>query len=70
VNAFGSVGLRIHERASLIADWTGQDLVGAISFVPFRSSPLVISAGMADLTGYAGDGPRFIASAGFGARIF
>lgn len=70
VNAFGSVGLRVHERASLIADWTGQDLVGAISFVPLRRSPLVMSVGVADLTGYAGDGKRIIASAGFGMHIF
>jgi hypothetical protein len=70
VNAFASMGLRIHERASLMTDWTGQDLVAGISFVPFRRSPLVMSAALADLTGYAGDGPRLIASAGFGARIF
>jgi hypothetical protein len=70
VNAFGSIGLRIHERASLIADWTGQDLVGALSFVPLRRSPLVMSIGVADLTGYAGDGKRVIASAGFGMNIF
>jgi hypothetical protein len=69
VNAFGSVGLRVHRRASLIADWTGQDLVGAVSFVPFARSPLVMSVGLADLTGRAGDGMRLIVGAGMGIRL-
>jgi hypothetical protein len=68
VNAFASGGLRLHERAALVLDWTGQDLASVISFVPFRSSPLVVSAGWADLTRSAGDGPRFILGAGVGFK--
>lgn len=70
VNGFASMGLRVHERASVIADWTGQDLAAALSFVPFRHSPLVVGIGMADLTRTAGDGPRVIASAGMGFTLF
>jgi hypothetical protein len=70
VNGFGSVGVRLHRRFSVIADWTGQDLAGALSFVPFVHSPLVMSAGLADLTGKAGDGARLIVSAGAGLRLF
>jgi hypothetical protein len=68
VNAFASGGLRIHERAALVLDWTGQDLASVISFVPIRSAPLVVSAGWADLTHTAGDGPRFIVGAGVGFK--
>jgi hypothetical protein len=72
VNAFASGGLRLHERSALVLDWTGQDLTSVISFVPVRHLPLVVSAGWADLTRTAGDGPRFIvgAGAGFKAKDF
>lgn len=69
VNAFGSVGVRLMPRASLIIDWTGQDLVAGLSLVPFRSSPLILSLGAADLTRRAGDGPRFITGLGAGLRL-
>ncbi|MDB4875830.1 MAG: S-layer protein [Gemmatimonadetes bacterium] len=69
VNAFGSVGLRIHERASLIGDWTGQDLAAGLSLVPFRRSPLVVSVGLADLTHTAGDGARLVIGAGMGLKV-
>jgi hypothetical protein len=68
VNVFASGGLRIHQQASLVLDWTGQDLSTVISFVPIRRSPLVISAGFADVTHTAGDGPRFIVGAGMGFK--
>jgi hypothetical protein len=66
VNVFGSVGLRIAEPISLIADWTGQDLTIGASIVPFRHIPIVITPAVADVTGNAGDGARFILGAGFG----
>lgn len=68
INPFASGGLRLHEQAALVLDWTGQDLTSVISFVPIRSAPLVISAGWADLTHSAGDGARFIVSAGMGFK--
>jgi hypothetical protein len=68
VNVFASGGLRLHERAALVLDWTGQDLASVISFVPIGSMPLVVSAGWADLTRTAGDGPRFIVGAGMGFK--
>ena len=66
VNLFGSVGVLVAEPLSLIADWNGQDLFAAASWRPVRRVPLVINAGVADLTGTAGDGARFILSAGYG----
>lgn len=49
IGVFGSVGLRVHEKASLIADWGGQDLTLAASIVPLRWVPLVITPGIADV---------------------
>jgi len=51
------------------ADWNGQDLFAGVSLAPSRRVPVVINAGVADLTRNAGDGPRFILSAGFGFRF-
>ncbi len=66
VNVFGSVGLRLAEPLSLIADWTGQDLTIGTSIAPFRNIPIVITPAVADVTGNAGDGARFILGVGFG----
>lgn len=67
-NVFASGGLRLNQQMALVMDWTGQDLASVISFVPFKYSPLVMSAGFADVTRRAGDGPRFILSAGVGMK--
>ena len=69
VNVFGAVGLRVSDPVSLVADWTGQDLNVAASVTPIRRVPLVATAGLADLTGSAGDGIRFILSLGYGLAI-
>lgn len=66
VNVFGAVGVRVTEPLSLMADWTGQDLNLAASIIPIRRLPLVVTTGVADLTGLAGDGARFILSVGYG----
>jgi hypothetical protein len=75
VGVFGSAALRVHEQVSVIADWGGQDLTAAVSFVPFVDLPFVITPGVADLTGQAGVygttktvRPRFVLSAGFAFR--
>ena len=65
VNGFGSIGLHVLRPISLIADWTGQDLMLGASIVPFRRIPLIITPAFADVTGSAGDGARFVMGAGF-----
>ncbi|HXT16790.1 MAG TPA: hypothetical protein VN706_14220 [Gemmatimonadaceae bacterium] len=70
VNGFGSAGIRLMPRASIVADWTGQDLDAGISVVPLHHSPLVLSLGVADVTRHAGDGPRLIVGLGAGFRVF
>jgi hypothetical protein len=69
VNLFAAAGLRVAEQVSLVGDWTGQDLNVAASFTPFPRVPLVLTTGLADLTGSAGDGIRFILSLGYGTSI-
>jgi hypothetical protein len=69
VNAFGSVGVHVAEPVSLIADWAGQNLALAASIVPFARLPLFIMPGVADVTGSAGDGARFILGVGLGFRF-
>jgi hypothetical protein len=66
VNLFAAAGVRVTEPLSLVADWTGQDLNLAASVTPIRRVPLVLTAGVADVTGMAGDGARFILSLGYG----
>ncbi len=65
VNVFGSVGVRVHQQVSAIADWSGQDLTLAASIVPFRNIPLVLTPAIADITGSAGDGARFRLGVGY-----
>ncbi|NEP55132.1 MAG: hypothetical protein F6K65_42650, partial [Moorea sp. SIO3C2] len=66
VNVFGSVAVRVAEPVSLIADWSGQDLNLGVSFVPFKTFPLVVTPAAADVTGSAGDGVRFTLGLGVG----
>lgn len=66
VNLFAAAGARITPQVSLVADWTGQDLNAAASLTPLPRVPMVITVGLADLTGSAGDGARFILSLGYG----
>jgi len=65
-NVFGSVGLQVVEPVTLIANWTGQDLYLGASIVPIQGVPLVITPAVADVTGNAGDEPRFILGIGYG----
>jgi hypothetical protein len=69
VNVFAAAGVRVSEPLSLVADWTGQDLNLAASITPIRRVPLVLTTGVADVTGLAGDGARFILSLGYGLSI-
>ena len=65
VNVFGSVGLRVAKPVTAIADWTGQDLTLGASIVPLTNTPFFITPSVADITGNAGDGARFILGVGY-----
>ena len=63
------MGLQVIPLASVIADWTGQDLFLGASIVPFRRIPLFIVPGVADVTGKAGNGARFVLGVGYGIHF-
>lgn len=71
-NVFGSVAVRVHPQASLIAEWTGQDLALAASIAPFKHLPFVITPAIRDIAGPgagANDGARFVLGTGFGFKF-
>lgn len=71
-NVFGNVAVRVHPRASLITEWTGQDLAIGASIAPFKNIPLVITPAVRDIAGPgrgASDGARFVIGAGFGFKF-
>jgi hypothetical protein len=66
VGVFGSVAVRLFERVNLITEWSGQDLTLGVSILPFPKIPLAFNPAVTDVTGTAGDGPRFTFGVGFG----
>ena len=69
VNAFASVSALVHERVSLIADYTGQDINLGFSVVPFKKIPFAITPAVADLTTMANSTPRLIIGLGIGMHF-
>lgn len=51
VGLFASVSVHPHRQLALIADYTGRDLNAAVSIVPLRRTPLVLTLGAVNLTG-------------------
>jgi len=68
-NVFGNVSTRVSRRVSVVADWTGQDLNVGGSLLAFPRYPVVVTAGLADVTHRAGDGARWIVGVGYGFRV-
>ena len=66
VGVFGSFGVRVAPPVTLIAEWTGQDLMLATSVTPLRYERVAITAGFTELTGAAGDGARFVVGGSVG----
>jgi hypothetical protein len=69
-NVFGSVGLLVARPLAVVGDWTGQDLNLGLSIAPLRHVPLIITPALADVTGRAGDGTRFILGVGLGYSFY
>ncbi|TVQ50944.1 MAG: hypothetical protein EA366_16145, partial [Spirulina sp. DLM2.Bin59] len=65
VGIFGAAAFRLTPNSSAIAEWTGQDLTLGGSWVPLDHLPLVLAAGVSDLTGSAGDRARLIFSVSY-----
>lgn len=62
---FGSLAYEVLYSTNIIVEWNGLNLTAGVSLAPLKKIPIGITLGVADLTSYSGDGPRFIASAGY-----
>ena len=70
LGVFGSVALRVASPASVVVDWTGQDLTALLSLTPFRTVSLILSGGWADITGRTGDrGARVVGAVSYGLNF-
>jgi len=68
---FGNLAYELFNEFNIITDWNGINLNAGISktFLISDSFPIVITAGAVDLTGYSGDGVRFIVGVGTGITL-
>lgn len=63
-NLFGGFGLQVIPELSVVSGWTGSALGLGLSTAPFEF-PLVITAGVTDITDNTRSGARFNASVGY-----
>ncbi|MGD1896255.1 MAG: hypothetical protein ACFB16_04790 [Phormidesmis sp.] len=64
LNVFGSLGLQVIPELSIVSGWTGSALGLGVSTAPF-DFPLVLTAGVSDVTGNTRSGARVNASVGY-----
>ena len=64
VGLFASVSVHPHRQLALIADYTGRGLNAAVSIVPLRRTPLVVTLGAVNLTGRLGGDVEFAGGIG------
>jgi hypothetical protein len=65
VGLFASVSVHPHRQLSAIADYTGRDLNLAMSVVPVRTWPVVVTAGFINMTERLGQQAEFAGGIGF-----
>ncbi len=66
---FGNIAYEVAQFFNVISDWNGLNLNAGLSKtfkVPDSDLPIGVTVGVADLTGYSGDGARLIVSLGTG----
>ena len=62
--AFGNVAVEVARGMNVILEWSGTNLLTGLSRTVQRGTvPIMISIGLADLTGYSGSGVRLVAAA-------
>lgn len=68
---FGNVAYELFDQCNGIVEWNGVNLNAGVSktFMIGKQSAIVASMGAADLTGYSGDGVRFIWGIGAGVMF-
>jgi len=68
-NPIGTVALQVAPPVTLVASWQGDDGYVGMSITPFGDAGLVVTPGVADVTGQISTGPRFVISAGYLLRV-
>lgn len=68
-NVFGSMAVLVHDKVSLIGDYTGQDLNFGASIVPFRGYAFAINPMIVDITQTAAAKARFVLGLGYGVHF-
>jgi hypothetical protein len=69
VGVFGAVTVQVAPPLGVVAEWTGQDLNVGASIVPLRNVGLVLTPSLVEVIRSAGNGPRFVLSAGWGFTL-
>ncbi len=64
ITPFASAALKISPAASFITEWSGQDFGVALSWVPLRNLPIVLTPAIRDLFGPDATSPRFVLGIG------
>ncbi len=60
--AFGNVAIEVVRDVNVIVEWSGTNLIAGMSTtMRLMTMPIAFSIGLADLTGYSGDGARLVA---------
>ncbi len=67
---FGNVAVEVHPDVNLVAEWSGINLHAGASFaVPIAGQIIGLTLGLADLTGYSGDGIRLVGGGALGVSF-
>ena len=69
VNAFGAVGVNLHDQLSAFIEWTGQDVNVGASWIPFRKMPVIVTPVWADAGERDGNKSRFVVSVGYSLKF-
>jgi hypothetical protein len=66
VGVFGGVGLQVAPQVSVSSSWTGQDLNFGVSYVPIRTTPLFLTAVVANVLNRNDNATLFSFGIGYG----
>lgn len=68
---FGALAVEVLPNVNAIGEWNGRNFATGVGFlVPFAGLPVSLTVGLADLTGYSGDGARLTVGGGLGMQLF
>ena len=69
-SVFGNLAIEVHPDLNIVAEWSGTNLHAGTSFVvPLAGGTVGFTLGLADLTGYSGDGIRLVGGGAVGVSF-